>query len=55
MIVVEDVVEDMVIEHKGGREGGGGRVHVSTIEPIVEHVDHGYPQRKRRTPSCGTH
>ncbi|KAL6346040.1 hypothetical protein AAG906_025320 [Vitis piasezkii] len=37
--------------------GGGGRegVHVSPIEPIVEHSYHGHPQWKMKTSSCGTH
>ena len=30
-------------------------VHVSPIEPIVEHAYHGRPQLKRKTLSCGTH
>ena len=30
-------------------------VHVSPIEPIVEHAYHERPQRKKKTPSCGTH
>ena len=30
-------------------------VHVSPIEPIVEHAYHGRPQWKRKAPSCGTH
>ena len=49
MIVVEDMVGDVVVELMGGG------VHVNPIEPIVEHSYHGHPQRKRKTPSCGTH
>ncbi|KAL6335104.1 hypothetical protein AAG906_026484 [Vitis piasezkii] len=30
-------------------------VHVSPIEPIVEHAYHGRPQLKWKTPSCSTH
>ena len=30
-------------------------VHVSPIEPIVEHAYHGRPQQKKKTPLCGTH
>ena len=30
-------------------------VHVSPIEPIVEHAYHGRPQWNRKAPSCGTH
>ena len=37
----------------GHRAHGG--VHIIPIEPIVEHSYHGHPQRKRKTPSCGTH
>ncbi|KAL6312530.1 hypothetical protein AAG906_021245 [Vitis piasezkii] len=42
---------------RGRRRGRGthGGLHVSPIEPIVEHAYHGHPQRKRKAPSCGTH
>ncbi|KAL6324572.1 hypothetical protein AAG906_013384 [Vitis piasezkii] len=38
---------------RGCRAHGG--VHVSPIEPIVEHAYHGRPQRKRKAPLCNTH
>ncbi|KAL6342689.1 hypothetical protein AAG906_013095 [Vitis piasezkii] len=50
LIVAEDMVEDVV----GGRGAHGG-LHVSPIEPIVEHAHHRRPLRKRKTPLCGTH
>ena len=42
---------------RGRRRGRGahGGLHVSPIEPIVEHAHHRRPQRKRKAPSCGTH
>ena len=39
---------------KRGRRAHGG-VHVSLIEPIVEHAYYGCPQRKRKAPLCSTH
>ena len=41
----------------GRRRGCGthGGLHVSPIDPIVEHAYHGRPQRKRKAPSCSTH
>ena len=47
MIMVEDVIGDMVFKLMGG-------VHVNPIKPIVEHAYYGHPQRKRKTPLCGT-
>ena len=42
--------------HGQGRgHGAHGGLHVSLIEPIVEHEHHRRPQRKRKAPSCGTH
>ncbi|RVW94916.1 Serine/threonine-protein phosphatase 7 long form-like [Vitis vinifera] len=42
---------------RGRRRGRGthGGLHVSPIEPIVEHAHHRRPLRKRKAPSCGTH
>ena len=51
-------------DHGRGHGRGRGRrhgrivhegVHVSPIEPIVEHAYHGCQQRKRETPLCSTH
>ncbi|KAL6339402.1 hypothetical protein AAG906_032934 [Vitis piasezkii] len=38
-----------------GRGHAHGGLHVSPIEPIVEHAHHRHPLRKRKAPSCGTH
>ena len=42
---------------RGRRHGHGahGGLHVSPIEPLVEHAHHRRPLRKRKAPSCGTH
>ena len=42
---------------RGGRRGRGahGGLHVSPIEPIVEHAHHRCPLRKRKALSCSTH
>ncbi|RVW25042.1 Serine/threonine-protein phosphatase 7 long form-like [Vitis vinifera] len=42
---------------RGRRRGRGahGGLHVSPIEPIVEHAHHRCPLWKRKAPSCGTH
>ena len=42
---------------RGRRRGRGahGGLHVSPIEPLVEHAHHRRPLRKRKAPSCGTH
>ena len=42
---------------RGRRRGRGVHegIHVSPIEPIMEHAYHGLPQRKIKAHSCGTH
>ena len=42
---------------RGRRRGHGahGGLHVSPIEPIVEHAHHRRPLRKRKALSCNTH
>ncbi|RVW33626.1 Serine/threonine-protein phosphatase 7 long form-like [Vitis vinifera] len=42
---------------RGRRRGRGAHegLHVSPIEPIVEHAHHRRPLRKRKASSCGTH
>ncbi|RVW83520.1 hypothetical protein CK203_054201 [Vitis vinifera] len=42
---------------RGRRRGRGahGGLHVSPIEPLVEHAHHRRPLRKRKAPSCDTH
>ena len=40
---------------RGRGRGAHGGLHVSPIEPLVEHAHHRRPQRKRKTLSCGTH
>ncbi|KAL6342251.1 hypothetical protein AAG906_006874 [Vitis piasezkii] len=42
---------------RGRRRGRGahGGLHVSPIEPLLEHAHHRRPLRKRKAPSCGTH
>ena len=42
--------------HGQGRgHGAHGGLHVSLIEPIVEHAHHRCPLRKRKALSCSTH
>ena len=51
---------DFLGNHGRGRgkrcgRGAHGGLHVSPIEPTVEHAHHRHPQLKRKAPSCGTH